>query len=138
MAQRAGESHTAVTCRHHANDGFRIDECERICRIVQVDGAGLNTGKDRLRNHVDVDLQPDRKRGRRPHAISDAAIRRACKCLMQPQRVTPEALIAEGVEAKDLQTLTEELAAGVLDDLIERARTRECGGWLRPDTAGEG
>ena len=38
---------------------------------------------------------------------------------MQPQRVTPEALIAEGVEAKDLQTLTEELAAGVLDDLIE-------------------
>ena len=76
-------------------------------------------GKDRLRHHVDVDFQPGSQRGRRTHAVADTAVTRSCNRLMQSQRVAPEALIAEGVEAKDLLTLTEQLAAGVLDDLIE-------------------
>ena len=44
---------------------------------------------------------------------------------MQPQRVAPEALVAERVEAKDLLAPAEQLGAGVLDDLVERARAHD-------------
>ena len=53
---------------------------------------------------------------------------------MQAQRVTPEALIAKRVEAKNLLTPTEELAAGVLDDLVERPGSRKADDWLRAES----
>ena len=102
MAQRARETHAAVTSGHHANHGSRIDERERVCRIVQIDGARLDADEDRLRHHVDVDFQSGGQRRRRAHATADAAIGRARNRLMQSQRVAPEALVTESVEAKDL------------------------------------
>ena len=119
MAERAREADTSIRSGHHADHGPRVDESERVRRIGQVDGAGLNAGKDWLRHHVDVDLQPGGQRGRRAHAIANTAIARTGNRRMQPQRVTPEALVAKRVEAKNLQAPTEELTAGVLDGLVE-------------------
>ena len=50
--------------------------------------------------HVRVHLEPDLERGRRVDALLDD--------LVQAERVGPELLVAEGIEAEDLLALGDE------------------------------
>ena len=71
----------------------------------------VSTGRG---TRVDVELQADSERGRRAHAGPDAAEARAADRLMQLERVAPEALVAERVEAEDLPPEVEQFAHGAV------------------------
>ena len=77
-----------------------------------------HVGGKRLR----VDLQPDRQRGRRAHAWTDAAEACALDRLVQLERVAPERLVAERVEAENPRPSSSILLGVAANDGIEAVR----------------
>ena len=78
-----------------ADDRVHLEQRDRRRRALEIDLLE-NAG----RQHVGVDLEPDFERRRRIDALLDD--------LVQAQRVGPELLVAERVEAEDLLALGQE------------------------------
>jgi hypothetical protein len=111
VAERAGDAdaHERVApvdrlhVSLHADDGVELQEGERRGRAVQVDLAGGDGILHRLRERVGVHSQADGQRDRRRHRLLDD--------LVHAERVGPELLVAEGVEAEDLPPALQHLGA---------------------------
>ncbi len=58
---------------------------------------------------IHIDLQAQGKSIRRTQSWTDSAVRRAFDRLMEFQRVSPESLVAESIEAEDLSSLPYQL-----------------------------
>ena len=86
---------------------------------VEVDLALLDRLDDRGGKRAGVDLQTGRQRVPRAQPGAHAAELGSLDRLVQPQRVAPEALIAEGVVAEDVPALAEQTLLG------DRVRRRE-------------
>jgi hypothetical protein len=106
VAQRALDAHrlhaARVGDRRDADDCVELEQRDGRRRIVEVDLAGLQLFLQRVGQRVRVDLQADGQRRLRRDARADAAVLLAGDRLVQAQRVAPERLAAEGVEAKCL------------------------------------
>ncbi len=71
MAQRAGDAQARdlvvrVDGGLHADDGAELEQRDGGGRVFQVDGV-----EDAGRQHLRIDLQPDRQRGVRGHGFDD-------------------------------------------------------------------
>ncbi len=71
-----------------AHDRVHLEQRDRRRRALEID-----LFEDPGGQHVGVHLEPDLERGRRVHALLDD--------LVQTERVGPELLVTEGVEAED-------------------------------------
>ena len=76
----------------HTDDGIQAQQFDRHRRIRQINLARAKRRDDVRRQRVDIDLEPDRQRGRRIDRRDD---------LVHAQHVGPELLVAKGVEAED-------------------------------------
>ena len=100
MTERAGDAKPRdVIVRVHggldAHDGIHLEQRDRRRRALEID-----LFEDPGGQHVRVDFEPDLERGRRVHALLDD--------LVQTERVGPDLLVAEGIEAKDALALGDE------------------------------
>src|SRR3954469_24405401 len=68
---------------------------------------------------IDVELQPDCQRGLRAHTRTDPAEALALNCLMQFDRIAPERLVPESIEAKDVSALRERALRMIVDLSVE-------------------
>src|SRR5262249_10537567 len=103
----------------HPDDGVELQQRERGGRVVEVDPAALERLAETPGQGVEVDLETDGERRRRADAGAQAAVLRARNGLVQMQLAAPEVLVTEGVKAKDLPALIDELAGVVLDGVVE-------------------
>jgi hypothetical protein len=62
-----------------------------------------------LRKGIRVDFQSDRQRHCRTYSRSHATVRRTFDGLVKFQRVSPECFVAEGIKAKRLASLLNQL-----------------------------
>ena len=100
VTERAGDAEPRdVIVRVHggleADDGVHLEQRHRRRRALEIDLLE-DPGGQRVRVH----LEPDLERRRRVHALLDD--------LVQAERVGPELLVAEGLEAEDLLALGDE------------------------------
>src|SRR5262245_23314808 len=120
MAERAldadrREVTTGVEATGHPDHRVELEQCHRGRRVVQGDLTALELLAEASRQRVEVDLQADGECGRWTEARPDTAVLCAGDRLVEMQLASPEILVAEGVEAKDLPSLLDELP-GVIDD----------------------
>src|SRR2546426_342371 len=130
MTERALDAHgpqvaAFVEDAGHSHYGVELQERHRRGRVVEIDLAGLQLLDQGGWQGVDVHLQADGERGLRADAGADAAVPLAGDRLVQMERVSPERLAAEGLEAEGASPLVEHLGGVVSDDLIEGPLARE-------------
>src|SRR5262249_15025149 len=96
-----------------------LQQRKRGRRVVEVDLPPLEQLAQRVRERVEVDLEPDGERGRGADPRTHAAVLGAGDRLVEVKLAAPEVLVAEGVEAEDLLPLLAELLGVGLDGLVE-------------------
>ena len=107
VAERAGQAErlrlaVRSTERHHADDSLRIDQRQRVGRIIEIDGVIRDCRQDWSRDQLHVEFEADGERRRRTDTRSDPTETRAADGLMQLERIAPEPLVAEGIASEDL------------------------------------
>ncbi len=119
------QSSLAVGEPRHADDRVRGQESHGDGGIVEVHLVGLQRIDGCLGQRVDVDLQPHRERGLRADAGTHAAERGALDGLVQQQRVAPESLVAERIEAEDVAPLAQpKTARAIVVPVVVHRRRR--------------
>jgi hypothetical protein len=117
-----------IESTRHTDDGVELEQCERRRRIVQVGLTAPELLAEPAGQCIDVDLQPDAECGRRAQTGSDTAVLRTGDRLVEMELAAPEILVAEGVVAKDLPPLADELASAVDDGVVEVVVSLVAGG----------
>src|SRR5215831_19268803 len=108
-AQRAAP----VEESRYTDDGVEFEQRQRDGRVVEIHGALTQLLPQRLRERVEVHLETDRERGLRADAAADAAEAAALDGLVQLERVAPERLVAEGVEAEGVAPGGDQIVLGI-------------------------
>ena len=96
----AGERPAAIDLANHSDYCAQLKQRDGRSGIVQVDLAGGERVLHGLRQRVGVHLESHGECGRRAHAGAND--------LVNPERIRPECLVAEGVEAEDRLPLRHE------------------------------
>jgi hypothetical protein len=126
---------SALEESRQADDGLQPEQGERRGGIVEVHVAAAKLPHEIGRQPVEIDLEPHRKRRTRAHSRADAAELRSGDCLVQPKRVSPECLVAEGVEPERPQAFLYHRASVGMDGVVAgvtavigegHGRRREC------------
>jgi hypothetical protein len=100
---------------------YSVELEQRECRggIVQINAAFLEFFDQCIGERIGIHFQPERKRGSRSHTVADAIEACPLNGLVQLDRVAPEGLVAESIEAKRLPSFDEHPLRVIVDLSVE-------------------
>ena len=112
----------------HPDHRVPSEEREGDGGVVQVDFAGGEGSFDRPREGLDVDLEPEGERGRGRQPGSHPSVGVPRDRFVQSDRVPPERLVPEGVEAEGVSTFVDHPGGKTFDGVAASGRGPQLGG----------
>jgi hypothetical protein len=100
LNSNAPQSSLLIEEPSQSHNRFQFEKCKSCCGTIEIDLSLLQGCLKAGRKCVHIDFQAHRESRCRVHPRPYAAQLRSLDCLVKFQRVTPEVLIAESIEAK--------------------------------------